>query len=50
VVLAEIKTGVAKFAVCHPLALSPPKVTVPSSVPSLAQRWPTCVPVLPAPL
>ena len=45
-----IATGVEKFACCQPVAVSPVKVTVASLVPALVQRFPTWVPVLPAPL
>jgi hypothetical protein len=49
-VFAAIAIGVAKFACCQPVAVSPPNVTVPSSVPVADHRWPTCVPVFPDPL
>ena len=37
--------GEGKLACCHPDAVSLLKVTVPSSVPLVDQRLPTCVPV-----
>ncbi len=43
-------TGVAKFACCQPVAVSPVKVTVASRVPALVHSEPVWVPVLPAPL
>src|SRR4051812_39757490 len=43
-------TGVAKLACCQPVADSLVNVTVLSRVPVLVHRWPTCVPVLAAPL
>ena len=49
-VLAVIATGVAKLTCCQPVAVSPLKVAVASSVPALDQRWPTWVPVFDAPL
>ena len=41
-------TGAGKAAYCHPLADSPVKLAVPSSVPFAAQSRPTCAPVLAA--
>ena len=49
-VLAVIATGVAKLTCCQPEAVSPVKVAVASWVPVRLHRWPTWVPVLPAPL
>ena len=49
-VLAWIGTGWAKSTCCQPEAVSVVKVAVASSVPEAVHRWPTCVPVLPAPL
>ena len=42
---AVIAIGDGKLACCQPEALSPEKVSVPSSVPLVDQRLPTCVPV-----
>jgi hypothetical protein len=50
VVLAVTATGEAKLTCCQPLAVSPVKVAAASWVPVLVQRWPTWVPLLPAPL
>ena len=48
--LAVIATGVAKLTCCQPVAVSLLNVAVARSVPEAVQRWPTWVPVLPAPL
>jgi hypothetical protein len=45
VVFAWICTGLAKLTCCHPDAVSLENVAVPSSVPVLVHRFPTCVPV-----
>jgi hypothetical protein len=50
VVLALIVMGLAKVAVCQPVAVSPVKVTVPRLPPAAVHRLPTWVPVLAAPL
>ena len=42
--------GVESVAVCHPLVVSPVKVTLASRVPDVDQSDPVCVPVLPVPL
>ena len=47
---AVIAIGEANVACSHPDAVSPVNVTLPSNVPLDVQRWPTCVPVLSAPL
>ena len=47
---AVIATGLANATCCQPVAVSPVKVAVASSVPVPVHRCPTWVPVLPAPL
>ena len=42
--------GVERVAVCHPLAVSPLKVTLASRAPEVDQSDPVWVPVLPVPL
>ena len=49
-VLAVIATGWPNVTCCQPLAVSSLNVAVASSVPVRVHRWPTCVPVLVAPL
>jgi hypothetical protein len=39
-VLAEMFTGVAKFACCQPDAVSPEKVTLPSFAPVADHKFP----------
>ena len=47
---AVTATGVAKVAVCQPVAVSLVKVTWPSRPPPASHSEPTWVPVLPVPL
>ena len=48
--LAVDGTGLANVTCCQPDAVSFANVAVASSCPVLVHRWPTCVPVLVAPL
>lgn len=50
VLLAAMATGEAKFACCHPEAVSPLNVTEASKEPFFDQSLPVWVPVLLAPL
>ena len=47
---AVLPRGVARTAVCHPVAVSLVKVTWASRLPAASQSEPMWVPVLPAPL
>ena len=49
-VFAAIATGDEKLTCCQPVVDSPVKVAEASNVPVELQRFPTWVPVLPAPL